>query len=149
MAMEKGEVEGYCGWSLDSLNSRAPDWLPSRKVKPLVQFTLAQRGLLPNIPIGHEHAVTDTGRGAIELLESDSILAWPLIAPPDLPSERIHELRTGFDAVNKDAEFLAEAKKLKLNVDPVSGAEMQQVVERLFATPKDVLDLVRRIHAAR
>jgi tripartite-type tricarboxylate transporter receptor subunit TctC len=64
MAMEKGEVEGYCGWSLDSLNSRAPDWLPSGKVKPLAQFTLANTGLLPDIPIAHALAGTDTGRRA-------------------------------------------------------------------------------------
>jgi len=149
MAMEKGEVEGYCGWSLDSLNSRAPDWLPSGKVKPLAQFSLAKTGLLPDIPIAHALASTDTGRRAIEVLESDSILAWPVIAPPDLPRERVDELRAAFDAANKDPELLAEAKKLKLDIDPVSGGELQQVVEQLFATPKDVLDLVRRIHAAR
>jgi tripartite-type tricarboxylate transporter receptor subunit TctC len=149
MAMEKGEVEGYCGWSLDSLNSRAPDWLPSRKVKPLAQFTLAKTGLLPDIPIAHALASTDTGRRAIEVLESDSILAWPVIAPPDLPRERVGELRAAFDAVNKDPELLAEAKRLKLEIDPVSGGELQQAVEQLVATPKDVLDLVRRIHAAR
>jgi tripartite-type tricarboxylate transporter receptor subunit TctC len=147
MAMEKGEVEGYCGWSLDSLNSRAPDWLPSRKVKPLAQFTLAKSGLLANIPVAHDLAGTATGRSAIEVLESDSILAWPLIAPPDLPSERVNELRAAFDAANKDPELLAEARRIKLDIDPVSGGELAQVVERLFATPKDVLDLVRKIHA--
>ena len=149
MAMEKGEVEGYCGWSLDSLNSRAPDWLPSGKVKPLAQFSLAKTGLLPGIPIAHELAGSDTGRRAIEVLESDSILAWPVIAPPDLPRERVDELRTAFDAANKDPELLAEARKLKLDIDPVSGGEAAAVVEQLSATPKDVLDLVRRIHAAR
>ena len=146
-AMEKGEVEGYCGWSLDSISSRAPDWLPSRKIKPLVQFTLAKSGLLPNIPIAHDLADSATARKAIEVLESDSILAWPLIAPPDLPSERVTELRAAFDAANKDAELLTEAKKMKLEIDPVGGDELQQVVEQLFATPKEVLDLVRKIHA--
>jgi len=70
-----------------------------------------------------------------------------LIAPPDLPSERVKELRAAFDAANKDAELLAEAKKMKLEIDPVGGDELQQVVEQLFATPKEVLDLVRKIHA--
>ena len=55
--------------------------------KPLAQFTLANAGLLPDIPIAHTLAGTDTGRRAIEVLESDSILAWPVIAPPDLPRE--------------------------------------------------------------
>jgi tripartite-type tricarboxylate transporter receptor subunit TctC len=148
-AMEKGEVEGYCGWSLDSISSRAPDWLPSGKIKPLAQFTLAKTGLLPNIPIAHDLAGSATARQAIEVLESDSILAWPLIAPPDLPRERVKELRAAFDAANKDAELLAEAKKIKLEVNPVSGNELQQVVEQLFTTPKEVLNLVRKIHAAK
>ena len=130
--MEKGEVEGYCGWSLDSISSRAPDWLPSRKIKPLAQFTLAKSGLLPNIPVAHDLAGSATARQAIEVLESNSILAWPLIAPPDLPRERVKELRAAFDAANKDAELLAEAKKIKLQIDPVRGDELQQVVEQLL-----------------
>jgi tripartite-type tricarboxylate transporter receptor subunit TctC len=147
MAMEKGEVEGYCGWSLDSLNSRAPDWLASGKVKPLAQFTLAKSGLLPNIPVAHELVGSDMARRALEVLESDSILAWPFIAPPDLPAERVNELRTAFAAVNQDPEFLAEARRLKLEIDPVGGSELQRVVDQLFATPRDVLDLVRKISA--
>ena len=148
-AMEKGEVEGYCGWALDSISSRAPDWLPRRKIKPLAQFTLAKSGLLPNVPIAHDLAGSATARKAIEVLEADSILAWPLIAPPDLPRERVAELRAAFDAANKDAELLAEAKRIKMEIDPVSGDDLQQVVEQLFTTPKEVLDLVRKIHAAR
>ena len=118
-------------------------------IRPLAQFTLAKSGLLPHVPIAHELAASATARRAIEVLEVDSILARPLIAPPDLAAERVGELRAAFDAVNKEPALLAEAGKLKLEVDPVRGGEMQQVVERLFVTPDQVLDLVRRIHAAR
>ena len=104
---------------------------------------------MPNVPIAHDLAGSATARKAIEVLEADSILAWPLIAPPDLPRERVAELRAAFDAANKDAELLAEAKRIKMEIDPVSGDDLQQVVEQLFTTPKEVLDLVRKIHAAR
>jgi len=130
IAMERGEVEGYCGWSLDSITSRAPDWLPSGKVTALAQFTLARSGGLPSIPFADDLAPTEAGRQALRMLASDSTLAWPLVAPPDLPTDRVAELRTAFDAASKDPELLAEARKAKLEVDPVGGHELQGLVDR-------------------
>lgn len=147
LAMERGEVDGYCGWSINSIRSRAADWLNNRQFKVLAQFMLGTKGALPNVPIAHDLAPTEIGRQAIEMLEADSILAFPLVAPPNLPSERVAEIRSAFDAMNKDPAYLAEAKKLNLDVDPISGAEMQQVVDQLYATSPAVLDLVRKISA--
>ena len=76
------------------------------------------------------------------------MLAWPLVAPPDLPAERVNELRTGFLATMKDPELKAEADKLKLEVDPVSGTEMQELVDQLYASPPDVIELVKKINSA-
>jgi hypothetical protein len=90
-----------------------------------------------------------TGRQAIDLLAADSVLAWPLMAPPDLTGERVRELRAAFDAMAKDPELLAEAARQSLDVDPVSGAEMQALVERLYRAPPDVIDLVQKINSAR
>jgi tripartite-type tricarboxylate transporter receptor subunit TctC len=77
------------------------------------------------------------------------VLAWPLMAPPDLPAERVAELRTAFDAMMKDRDLLAEAAKQGLDVDPVGGAEIDALVQRVYDTPPDVLELVRRINASR
>ena len=146
-AMEKGEVEGYCGWSLDSITSRAPEWLPNGKIIALAQLTLARSAALPNVPIAEDLAPSEMGRHALRILASDSTLAWPFVAPPDLPGERVAELRAAFDAASKDPELLAEARKAKLEVDPVAGRELQDLVEQLSATPKAVIDLVRKISA--
>jgi tripartite-type tricarboxylate transporter receptor subunit TctC len=147
MAMERGEVEGYCGWSLDSITSRAPDWLPSGKITALAQFTLARSAALPNVPFADDLAPSTAGRQALRMLASDSTLAWPFVAPPDLPTERVAELRAAFDAASKDPELLAEARKAKLEVDPVTGRELQALVDQLSATPKEVIGLVRKISA--
>jgi tripartite-type tricarboxylate transporter receptor subunit TctC len=147
MAMERGEVEGYCGWSLDSISSRAPDWLPSGKIIALAQLTLARSAALPNVPIAEDLAPSEMGRQALRILASDSTLAWPFVAPPDLPGERLAELRAAFDAASKDPDLLAEARKSKLEVDPVAGGELQSLVDQLSATPKEVIDLVRKISA--
>ena len=71
------------------------------------------------------------------------------MAPPDVPAERLAELRAAFDAMMKDPQLLAEAATQGLDIDPVSGAEIAELVDRLYGTPPDVLDLVRKINASR
>jgi tripartite-type tricarboxylate transporter receptor subunit TctC len=149
LALERGEVEGYCGWALGSIKTRAPDWIRDGKIRPLAQFTLAKTADLPNVPLATELARNDRERRAIEFFAADSVLAWPLMAPPDVPAERMAELRAGFDAMMKDPELLDEAAKQGLDVDPVSGTEIAALVEHLYDTPPDVLDLVRKINASR
>ena len=148
LALERGEVEGYCGWALGSIKTRAPDWIRDGKIRPLAQFTLG-KSELPNVPLATELARNDRERQAIEFLAADSVLAWPLMAPPDLPAERQRELRAAFVAMMRDPDLRAEAAKQGLDVDPVYSEEMTTLVKRLYETPPDVLELVRRINAAR
>jgi tripartite-type tricarboxylate transporter receptor subunit TctC len=149
LALQRGEVEGYCGWALGSIKTRAPDWIRDGKIRPLAQFMLAKSGVLPNVPLATDLASTDNGRRAIEFFAADSVLAWPLVAPPDVPAERAAELRTAFNAMMQDSQLLAEAATQGLDIDPVSGAEIAALVDRLYGTPADVLDLVRKINASR
>jgi tripartite-type tricarboxylate transporter receptor subunit TctC len=148
LALERGEVEGYCGWALGSIKTRAPEWLRDGKIRPLAQFTLAKSDL-PNVPLATDLVGTENGRRAIEFLAADSVLAWPLVAPPDIPPERLAELRTAFEAMMKDPQVLAEAASQGLDIDPVSGAEIAELVQRLYGTPPEVLELVRKINASR
>jgi tripartite-type tricarboxylate transporter receptor subunit TctC len=148
LALERGEVEGYCGWALDSIRSRAPQWLRDGTIRPLAQFTLAKNAL-PDIPLGRDLVGTEKGRQAIDLLTADSLFAWPLMAPPDLPTERVAELRAAFDAMSKDPQFLTDAATQNLEVDAVSGAEMQILLAGFYRTPTDVLELVRKIYESR
>jgi tripartite-type tricarboxylate transporter receptor subunit TctC len=146
LALERGEVEGYCGWALGSIRNRAPQWLTDGTIKVLTQFTLGKPDL-PDVPVASELPKTQAGRQAIELLSADSVLAWPLVAPPDLPAERVSELRTALAAAMKDPALIAEAAKLHLELGAVSGAEMQDVVKRVYTAPKAVVDVVKRIAA--
>lgn len=145
LALQKGEVEGYCGWAVGSIRQRAPQWLTDGTLKVLVQFT-AGKPDLPNAPVATDLAKTKEGREAIQILSADSVLAWPLMAPPGLPADRVRELRTTFNAMMADPALLADAKKANLDVDRVSGAEMQALIDRLYAAPAPVLDLVRKIN---
>jgi tripartite-type tricarboxylate transporter receptor subunit TctC len=149
LALERGEVEGYCGWALGSIKTRAPDWIRDGKIRPLAQFSLAKTADLPHVPLATDLAGSERERRAIEFFAADSVLAWPLVAPPDLPAERLAELRAAFAAMMQDPQLLAEATAQGLDIDPVSGSEIAELVHRLYGTPPDVLELVRRINASR
>ena len=143
LAVERGEVEGYCGWTVGSIVSRASNWLHDGTLTLLAQFTRD----LPNVPVARDLVPTETGKRAIDFLSADVVLAWPLVAPPDLPTERLKELRTAFRAMMKDPELRAEAAKLKFEIAPVPGREMQELVEQLYGSPPDVIELVKKINS--
>ena len=144
LAVERGEIEGYCGWSVGSIVSRASDWLHDGTLTLLAQFTRD----LPNVPVARDLVPTETGKRAIDFLSADVVLAWPLVAPPDLPAERVDELRTAFLAMMKDPELRTEAARLKLEIAPVPGREMQALVEQLYSSPPDVIELLKKINSA-
>jgi tripartite-type tricarboxylate transporter receptor subunit TctC len=74
-------------------------------------------------------------------------MAWPIVAPPGIPPERLKALRDGFDATMRDAEFLAEAAQQKLVINPVSGQNIAELLDRVYATPQDLLDRVAALSA--
>lgn len=140
MAMERGEVDARFGWSWGSLKSRSKPWLDEKKINVLIQMALQKASDLPDVPLIMDFAKTDLDKKALELLFSPQIGAWPLIAPPDVPKERIAILRRAFDATVKDPAFLADAEKIQIEVDPVSGETMQQVVARIATFDRSVID---------
>lgn len=149
MALEKGEVEGYCGWALGSIKQRAPDWLRDGKIRPLVNFSYTASPELASVPLAHDLAKTETGREAIRFLEADSVLAWPMLAPPDMAPERVAELRSAFDRMMTDPELKIEATRQGLEIEPVTGRAIQDLVDGLYRVKPDVIDYVRTINAGK
>lgn len=144
MALEKGEVEGYCGWALGSLKQRAPEWYADGKVRFLVQFATKRDADLQQVPLATELPKTEAGVRIMEFLTSDATLAWTLLAPPGLPPDRVTLLRSAFDAMLHDPTAIADAEHENLEVGPVSGAELQALVEHLSETPRDTVDAIKK-----
>ena len=140
MAMEKGEVDARFGWSWGSLKSRSKSWLDEKKVNIIVQMALEKAPDLPDVPLIMDFAKTDLDRKALELLFSSQVMAWPLVAPPDVPADRIAILRKAFEATMKDADFQGDAKKLNIDVEPVTGEVMQALVARVSTFERAVVD---------
>jgi tripartite-type tricarboxylate transporter receptor subunit TctC len=145
LAMEKGEVDGYGSWAWNSLKQRAGDWVRDRKVKFLVQYGLRKAADLPDVPLATELVSPGPGRDLMDFLVADTLLAWPLFTPPELPAERIAELRTAFVAAMQDPRLIEEAKKQALDLEPVSGADMQKAIEDLYRTPPEVIAHAKKI----
>lgn len=139
-AMEKGEVDARFGWSWGSLKSRSRPWLDEKKINILVQMALEKAPDLPNTPIVMDFAKTDLDRQALELLFAPQAVAWPLVAPPDVPADRVTILRRAFDETMKDKAFVAEATRLRIDVEPVTGEAMQKIVQRIGTFERPVID---------
>jgi tripartite-type tricarboxylate transporter receptor subunit TctC len=141
LAMERGEVEGICE-SYDSVINRKPDWVASGKILILFQGGAAPNPELKNVPFILDFARNADDRQALEFLYAGQGIGRPFVAPPDLPAERLKMLRDAFDATMRDAEFLADAKRQKLDVEPVSGAQLEALIKKIYATPPAIVERV-------
>jgi tripartite-type tricarboxylate transporter receptor subunit TctC len=139
LAMERGEVEGRCGWSWSSIKSNKPAWLKDGKINLLVQFALEKSPDLPGPPLIMDLAKSDEQRQILRLILSRQVMARPFLAPPDIPEDRKAALRKAFDATMTDPEFLAEAEKTNLEVNPVTGPQIDTLLAEVYRTPKDVI----------
>jgi len=136
LAMERGEVEARNNtWS--SWKATRPAWLRDRKISVILQSGPRPADL--DAPLFAELAANAGDRRLIEFVLSGTALGRPLATTPDVPPERVAALRAAFDATVKDPDFLAEAKSLHLDVDPIRGVDMQKTVAHILDTPPDVV----------
>jgi tripartite-type tricarboxylate transporter receptor subunit TctC len=145
IAMERGEVDATCGDSWTSLKSTAADWLRDNKINILVQFALETHPEIRDVPLLVDMAHTAEDKAALKLLFGAQIAGRPYAAPPGVPPERLQTLRTAFDATLKDPDFLAFADKAKLEVDPVTGQEIEAAVREIYQTPPEVIARAKTI----
>jgi tripartite-type tricarboxylate transporter receptor subunit TctC len=139
LAIERGEVDGRCGWSWSSIKSTRASWIPEKKLNYLFHMSEAKAPELAHIPTIGDFA-NDRQKQILRLVTSRQTMGRPFAAPPGVPADRAQALRRAFDATLTDPAFLAEADKLKLEVNPVSGEDVTRLVAELYATPKDIVE---------
>jgi tripartite-type tricarboxylate transporter receptor subunit TctC len=140
LAIERGEVQGIADWSWSSLKAVRPQWLSEKQVTVLMQGALHNEPELGALPNALDFVKNDNDRKVLELHFTQKTAARPLIAPPDVPADRIAILRQAFVALSKDKEFLADADKAKIEIDFVTGEEIDKVVKVVAGTPPDVAE---------
>ena len=142
LAMESGEVHGTIAnwWTLKAIN---PGWIADKKIRIIAQWALKKNPELADVPLFLDLAKTDAERAALELMLARLEYGRPFFLPPNVPAPRLEALRRAFDATMKDPAYLAEADKLKIDVDSLSGAEVAALVEQVSRTPADTVARVR------
>jgi hypothetical protein len=140
LAMERGEVQGICE-SLDSVRSRRPDWITTKQVAVLFQAPAGNPDL-EGVPLARDLARNDEERAAIDFLYAGQGIGRPFVAPPSLPPDALKMLRDAFDATMRDPDFIADVKKQKFDLDPENGASLAGLIDKIYATPKPIVDKV-------
>lgn len=141
LALERGEVNGRCGWSWSSLMSRNRSMYEDKKIFVPVQLSLQKHPDLPNVPLVMDLTDDPKLAAALKLIFGRQTVARPYAAPPGVPEARIRALREAFDATMKDPAFLADAKQTDLEVQPVSGVEVQNLVAEIYRSPPEVVKI--------
>lgn len=144
LAIERGEVEGICE-SLDSIKARRPDWITEKKVTLLLQGGTEPHPELAGVPFVSELARNAEERDVLTFVYAGQGVGRPFVAPPGLSAERLAMLRDAFAATMKDPDFIADAKRGKLELEPEDGAHLQALIEKIYATPKAIVDRVARL----
>jgi tripartite-type tricarboxylate transporter receptor subunit TctC len=136
LAMERGEVEGSLA-VVQNLLIQKPDWLRDKKVSVLVQYSQKRHRAFPDVPAMVEFGETEEDKQILALYGSTAEVGRSIMAPPEVPRDRLAALRAGFVAMLKDPAFLAEMEQRKMELDPLTGEELQKLVDGTFAiSPK-------------
>src|SRR5215831_6009998 len=145
LAMERGEIDGRCGWSWTSILSRNRGWLNDKRIRITLQIALSKHEDLPDVPLITDLVSEPRQVAALRLIVSRQGVARPFAAPPEVPPERIEALREAFDSTMRDPDFLAEMRSQSLEVRPLGGAAVQGLMRNVYASPPDVVKLAREI----
>jgi tripartite-type tricarboxylate transporter receptor subunit TctC len=143
LAMERGEVEGRCGYSYSSMVSQRPDLLEEDKVRILMQMSTAKHPAIPDVPLIMDIAETDRDREVLTMVFLPQAMGRPFVAPAGVPEDRVAALRAAFDATMEDPEFLADVEQQGLDLAPVSGMEIQAMVARMYEQPQEIIDAAK------
>lgn len=147
LAMERGETQGMCGLQWSSFITSYKDWLDQKKVRLLVQLSSPSGHPVLNkmgVPKIWEFVKNDGDRKVLQTIFSQLQFGRPYVLPPGVPQDRVEAFRKAFDATMKDEEFLAEAAKLRLGIDPASGGEVQKLVAEIYDTPKAAVERAKK-----
>ena len=139
LAMERGEVDGLCGLSWSTIKTRHAQWLKDKKINLVSQASFKKVPEIGDVALVVDQTKDKEKLQILKLFLAAQQMARPFAAPPGIPADRKAALVAAFDATMKDPDYLADAKKLDIDVNPVSGKELDELLAELYATPKEVL----------
>jgi tripartite-type tricarboxylate transporter receptor subunit TctC len=147
LALEKGEVDAASGL-LSYLSTAHKDWLDQKKVRIILSETVERSPSLPDVPAVGELGDTPEDSAMLRLYASTAAVGRAFLAPPDMEAGRVAMLRAAFDAMTRSPEFRADVEKVRADLIPLGGTELQQIVAATAATPPAVVERMKRVMQA-
>jgi tripartite-type tricarboxylate transporter receptor subunit TctC len=144
LAMERQEIDGYCGLSWSSLVSQHPDWIKEKKINIIVQAALEKSPQLPETPMLLSKTDDAKKQAVLKMILTTQSLARPYAASPNVPPDRLAALRDAFERTMTDPDFLAEAEKLGLDVHPVDGPKIAAMLDEIYAAPPELVEMAKQ-----
>jgi tripartite-type tricarboxylate transporter receptor subunit TctC len=149
LAMERGELDGFPSIFYSSLLATKPDWLPQKKIKPLIQYGPEKEKALGNVPYAPDMVTSHEDKALLEAAFAPLALGRPFLMPPNVPDDRIAALRKAMFQTFADPDYVVDASKTGLGADtPRSGEQIQQVIARTYSSPMSVLDQLKKIYSS-
>ena len=140
MAVERGEAEGICGLSWSTIKASRPHWIKDNLLNVIVQMGLAKLADLPDVPSALDLVENAENRQVMELILIRQEAGRPFAAPPGTPADRVAALRQAFAETLQDPDFIAEAAKAQLEIEPMTGAEIEKMLAKAYAAPKGIVE---------
>ena len=145
LAAERGEVDGFCGLLVSALKTDyATEWKSGRISVP-IQMGLSKHSDIADVPNAFDLVKSDEDKQLFRLIFGPWAYGRPLFAPPGIPADRLATLRAAFQATLADPEFVAEAKKLNVEINPIDGDKIAPIIEGILKTPEPVLVRARSL----
>ncbi|MGH6770392.1 MAG: Bug family tripartite tricarboxylate transporter substrate binding protein [Xanthobacteraceae bacterium] len=145
LAVERGELDGRCGWAWSSIKLTRPQWIAQKKIRVLAALALKRSPELPDVPAIMEFVKQERHKQIFRFVLNAQTLGRPFVAPPGIPEDRANALRKAFEDTMKDQAYLAEMKAKKLDVGPIRWQDITPLLTDFYATPKDVVEETRAI----
>jgi tripartite-type tricarboxylate transporter receptor subunit TctC len=142
LAMERGEVDIVGAYGLPGILVTHPGWVHGNEATILYQASLKRHRLLPNVPALPELAQSDEGREVLRAAASTGDIGRSILTTPGVPPERLAALRSAFQAMLKDPDFLAACEKRNLLVEGAAGEEIDEIVRETMQLPQGVAEKI-------
>lgn len=145
-AIETGDVDGHLsGGSSAAFRARIQPWVDAKQARVMLQMGFRKDPAFPEAPLAFDLASRETDRQLLELVLTPQLMGRPLLAPPGVPAERLEILRSAFNMAIKDEQLLAEAQKQALEIQPVEGVEISNVLDKVYGASPDLIARAQKI----
>lgn len=139
IAVESRETEGLCGMGWSTLKAARPEWIANKRINIILQLAFGKLSDLPHVPSALDLINDPDKREILELILLRQEMGRPFAAPPGVPAYRVEALRRGFDGTMQDSEFISEATRMNLDIDPLSGSEIETLLAKAHLAPERII----------